>query len=97
MDLPGLIYSKNKLQTSADVVLILSMVQLYMANRRSIILVVVLAKNDYANQIMTKLSKDIDSKSYQTLGIIKMPDTLLIGLESELVYANLARNQDVEF
>jgi hypothetical protein len=49
MDLPGLIHSENKLQTSADVALVLSMVQLYMANRRSIILALVLAKNDYPN------------------------------------------------
>jgi hypothetical protein len=55
VDLPGLIHSENKLQSSADVALVLSIVQSYMANRRSIILAVVLAKNDYANQIVTKL------------------------------------------
>ena len=31
VDLPGLIHSENKLQTSADVALVLSMVQSYMA------------------------------------------------------------------
>ncbi|CZT51083.1 related to vacuolar sorting protein VPS1, dynamin, and related proteins [Rhynchosporium secalis] len=97
VDLPGLIHSENKLQTSADVALVLSMVQTYMANRRSIILAVVSAKNDYANQIVTKLAKDVDSKGFRTLGIITKPDTLPIGSESELAYANLARNQDVEF
>lgn len=97
VDLPGLIHSENKLQTSADVALVLSMVQSYMANRRSIILAVVSAKNDYANQIVTKLSKDVDSKGHRTLGIITKPDTLPVGSESELAYANLARNQDVEF
>ena len=64
-----------------------------MANRRSIILAVVSAKNDYANQIMTKLAKDIDSKGYRTLGIIKKPNTLPVSSESELAYTN----QDVEF
>ncbi|KAH6663787.1 dynamin GTPase [Halenospora varia] len=97
VDLPGLIYSKNKLQTSADVALVLAMVKSYMANRRSIVLAVVSAKNDYANQIVTKLAKDVDLKGYRTLGIITKPDTLPVGLESELAYANLARNQDVEF
>jgi hypothetical protein len=58
---------------------------------------VVSAKNDYTNQIVTKLAKDVDSKGYRTLGIITKPDTLLIGSESELVYTNLAQNQDVEF
>lgn len=73
------------------------MVQSYTANRRSIILAVVSAKNDYANQIVTKLSQDVDSKGHRTLGIITKPDTLPVGSESELAYANLARNQDVEF
>jgi hypothetical protein len=54
VDLPSLIYSKNKLQTSTDIALVLSIVQLYMANRRSIVLAVVSAKNNYANQIVTK-------------------------------------------
>lgn len=97
VDLPGLTHSENKLQTSADVALVLSVVQSYMVNRRSIILAVVSAKNDYANQIVTKLSKDVDLKGYRTLGIITKLDTLLVGSESKLAYANLARNQDVEF
>ncbi|KAH8674416.1 P-loop containing nucleoside triphosphate hydrolase protein [Tricladium varicosporioides] len=97
VDLPGLIHSENKMQTSADVALVLAMVKSYMANRRSIVLAVVSAKNDYANQIVTKLAKDVDSKGHRTLGIITKPDTLSVGSESELAYANLARNQDVEF
>jgi hypothetical protein len=97
VDLPGLIHSENKLQTSADVSLVLAMVQAYMADPRSIILAVVSAKNDYANQIVTKLAKDVDFKGYRTLGIITKPDTLPVGSESEMAYANLARNKDVEF
>jgi hypothetical protein len=94
VDLPGLIHSENKLLTSADVALVLAMVQSYMANRRGIILAVVSAKNDYANQIVTKLAKDVDSKGPRTLGIITKPDTLPVGSESEVAYANLTRNQD---
>lgn len=97
VDLPGLIHSENRMQTSADVALVLSMVQSYMANRRSIILAVVSAKNDYANQIVTKLAKDVDAIGHRTLGVITKPDTLPIGSESELAYANLAQNRDVEF
>ena len=97
VDLPGLIHAENKLQTAADVSLVLSMVKSYMANARSIILAVVSAKNDYANQIVTKLSKDVDPKGYRTLGIITKPDTLSAGSESEAAYTNLARNREVEF
>ncbi|PQE30056.1 hypothetical protein CJF32_00009464 [Rutstroemia sp. NJR-2017a WRK4] len=71
MDLPGLIHSENKLQTSADVALVLSMVQLYMANRRSIVLAVV-----------SKSCMDVDLKGHRTLGILTKPDTLPIGLDA---------------
>lgn len=97
VDLPGLIHSENKLQTSADLSVVLSLVQSYMADRRSIILAVVSAKNDYANQIVTKLAKDVDLKGHRTLGIITKPDTLPVGSESENGYANLAKNREVEF
>ncbi|KAI9824767.1 MAG: hypothetical protein M1832_001595 [Thelocarpon impressellum] len=97
VDLPGLIHSENKLQTAADVIVVSTMVQSYMANRRSIILAVVSAKNDYANQIVLKLSKEVDPKGFRTLGVITKPDTLSEGSESELGFANLARNKDVEF
>ena len=97
VDLPGLIHSENKLQTTADIELIQNMVYSYMANGRSIILAVVSAKNDYANQIILKLAKEVDMKGTRTLGIITKLDTLPMGSESELAFANLARNMDVEF
>ncbi|KAI9845871.1 MAG: hypothetical protein M1838_001526 [Thelocarpon superellum] len=97
VDLPGLIHSENKAQSRADVELVSAMVQGYMANPRSIILAVVSAKNDYANQIVLKLSKEADSKGLRTLGVITKPDTLPEGSDSELGFANLARNKDVEF
>ncbi|KAF2186112.1 hypothetical protein K469DRAFT_726484 [Zopfia rhizophila CBS 207.26] len=50
VDLPGLIHSENKVQSRSNVALIQDIVCYYMQNTRSIILVVVLVKNDYANQ-----------------------------------------------
>jgi hypothetical protein len=41
------------------------MVQSYMTDPQSIILDGVSAKNDFANQIVTKLAKDADFKGYQ--------------------------------
>ncbi|KAI9784540.1 MAG: hypothetical protein M1816_000806 [Peltula sp. TS41687] len=97
VDLPGLIHSENKLQTAADVKLVQDMVQQYMVNRRSVILAVVSAKNDYANQIVLRLAREVDRNGLRTLGIITKLDTLPINSESEAGFANLARNQDVEF
>lgn len=97
VDLPGLIHAENKLQTAADVNMVQGMVRSYMANGRSIILAVVSAKNDYPNQIVLKMARDVDRKGHRTLGIITKPDTLPSGSESEMSFANLARNQDIEF
>lgn len=97
VDLPGLIHSENKLQSAADVKLVGEMVKRYMDNRRSIILAVITAQNDYANQIVLKLAKQADPSGRRTLGIITKPDTLHDRPESEMAFVNLALNQDVEF
>ena len=97
VDLPGLIHSENKLQTAADIQVVQSMVYEYMNNRRSIILAVISAKNDYANQIVLKLAREVDSQGRRTLGVITKPDTLSVGSESELAFVNLARNMDIAF
>lgn len=56
IDVPGLIHADNKKQPAKDVELVSSLVRSYIANARSIILAFVSAKNDYANQIVTKLA-----------------------------------------
>lgn len=49
VDLPGLIHSENKTQSSDDVQLVSDLVEGYISNPRTIILAIVSAKNDYAN------------------------------------------------
>jgi GTPase SAR1 family protein len=97
VDLPGLIHAENKQQSAKDLQLVSSLVRSYMANSRSIILAVVSARNDYANQIVTKLARDVDPKGLRTLGIITKPDSLHVGSESEKAFLNLAKNEDVIF
>jgi len=97
VDLPGLIHSETRQQSASDVELVQDVVQSYMKEPRSIILAVVSAKNDYANQIVLKLARAADKKGVRTLGVITKPDTLVAGSESEAMYVSLARNQDVEF
>jgi len=97
VDLPGLIHSETKQQSASDVELVQDVVQSYMKEPRSIILAVVSAKNDYANQIVLKLARAADKKGIRTLGVITKPDTLIADSESESMYVSLARNQDVEF
>ncbi|KAK3948319.1 P-loop containing nucleoside triphosphate hydrolase protein [Pseudoneurospora amorphoporcata] len=97
VDLPGLIHSETKNQTAADVQLIQNVVWSYMKQPRSIILAVVSAKNDFANQVVLKLARAADPRGHRTLGIITKPDTLHPGSESEKQYVDLAKNQEVEF
>lgn len=97
VDLPGLIYSETKQQSAFDIEVVQSTVQSYMKEPRSIILAVISAKNDYANQIVLKLARTADRDGTRTLGVITKPDTLVAGAESENHYATLAKNQDVKF
>ncbi|KAK7520952.1 dynamin family protein [Phyllosticta citriasiana] len=97
VDLPGVIHAENKQQSSDDVELVQTLVRKYMNSSRSIILAVISAKNDYANQIVTKLAREFDPQGTRTLGIITKPDTLHAGSESEKSFINLAKNEDVVF
>lgn len=67
VDLPGLIHSTTKAQTEADKELILNLVKEYMNNERTIILAVVSAKNDYANQVVLEHARKADEKGESTI------------------------------
>ncbi|KAJ9610876.1 hypothetical protein H2200_005653 [Cladophialophora chaetospira] len=97
VDLPGIFWAGNRSQSDADAELVQNMVKTYMKSKRSIILAVVSAKNDLANQIITKLAREIDPKGQRTLGIITKPDLLFAGSDSEAAFVALAKNEEVYF
>jgi GTPase SAR1 family protein len=97
VDLPGLFQAGNKNQSEAEVEVVKNLVLSYMKKERSIILAVVSAKNDFANQIITKYGRDIDPEGLRTLGIITKPDTLHAGSDSEASFVEIAKNKDVNF
>ena len=97
VDLPGLIHSKNKKQSAHDVRLVHKLVESYMKSERSIILAVVSAMNEFANQIVLKKARDVDLDGKHTIGIITKPDTLRVGTTLEREFLALARNKDVKF
>lgn len=97
VDLPGLIHSENKSQTAEDVQVISALVEQYISNPRTIILAIVSAMNDAANQIILKRARDHDPNGQRTLGIITKPDTLIPGSENEDAFIGLAKNQDIMF
>ena len=97
VDLSELIHSETKQQSAFDIELVQDVVQSYMKKPRSIILAVVSAKNDYANQIVLKLARAADKEGSRTLSVITKPDTLIADSENEAMYVSLAENQNVEF
>ncbi|KAB8298094.1 hypothetical protein EYC80_001856 [Monilinia laxa] len=97
VDFPGLIHSETKQQSSADAALVKDAVRTYMSQQRSIILAVVSAKNDYANQTVLSLARAADKEGTRTLGVNTKPDTLLTGSGSEAMHIALAKNQNLEF
>ncbi|KAF2707539.1 hypothetical protein K504DRAFT_383111 [Pleomassaria siparia CBS 279.74] len=92
VDLPGLIQFQIN-GTGAETVS--SLVRRYMEDQKSIILAVVSASNDSANQIILKYVQELDPKSSRTMGIITKPDTMDPGSERESDYLALARNQKI--
>ncbi|KLJ05991.1 hypothetical protein EMPG_10604 [Blastomyces silverae] len=97
VDLPGLIHSANKSQSEEDVELIKALVQHYISQERTIMLAVVSAKNDYANQVILKLCRKFDPKGARTLGVITKPDYLRSGSDYEREWLELAQNRDIYF
>lgn len=97
VDLPGLILSATKDQTEADVKLIHSLVGDYIKEKRTIMLAVISAKDDYANQGILTKCKEVDKDGKRTLGIISKPDYLRPGSANEKTWINLAQNNDIYF
>lgn len=97
VDLPGLIHSETKQQSAADVQLVQEVVRSYMQEPRSIILAVVSAKNDIANQIVLRLAREVGHLGNRTLGVVTKPDIMVGGSATEGMFVSLAKSQDVEF
>ena len=96
VDLPGLIMSANNQQTDEDIKLIHELVQDYIGEKRTIMLAVISAKDDFANQGILTKCKAVDPDGQRTLGIITKPDYLK-SRTSETVWIELAQNKNVYF
>jgi hypothetical protein len=69
----------------------------YISEERTIVLAVVSAKNDYANQVILKDCRTLDPKGTRTLGVITKPDYLRHDSENEGTWLDLAQNRDIFF
>lgn len=92
IDLPGLISATNAEQGEDDVRMVHDLVDSYVQNPRAIILAVVQASNDIANQSIIQKSRKFDQTGERTVGIITKPDLVNVGTEGRV--AALSKNQD---
>jgi GTP-binding protein EngB required for normal cell division len=97
VDLPGLIQSANPNQTQHDVDLVHRMVQKYMQSSKTIILAVVSANDDPANQKILQMAKEIDPSGERTMGIITKPDKADPGSARELQFVEYAQNKHEQY
>ncbi|EFR02685.1 interferon-induced GTP-binding protein Mx1 [Nannizzia gypsea CBS 118893] len=84
-------------QSDEDVELIKSLVESYISQNRTIILAVISAKNDYANQVILKNCRKFDQNGARTLGVVTKPDFLRPGSDNEKSWLDLVRNRDIYF
>ncbi|PSN72214.1 hypothetical protein BS50DRAFT_484185 [Corynespora cassiicola Philippines] len=97
VDTPGLIHSAIRQQSRDDVDLIRRLVLKYIENPRTIILPIITAKNDAANQIILQHCRQMDEHGQRTLGIITKPDTLREGSEIQKDWIDIAMNRQIIF
>jgi GTPase SAR1 family protein len=97
VDLPGLIHAENKSQSKEDVELVRDLVKEYITEPRTIILAVISAKNDYANQVILRRCREVDPDGSRTLGIITKPDSLDPTSDNEAAFISLSKNEDIFF
>ncbi|KAN0110907.1 P-loop containing nucleoside triphosphate hydrolase protein [Hyaloscypha variabilis] len=92
IDLPGCYHSSSSEQGDQGIAFVKKMVERYMDDEKSIILVVVSASTEPAVQSVTNLAKKKDVLQERTLGIITRPDATQPGPERERI-VRLAKNE----
>lgn len=97
VDLPGLIHAETASQSRQDIEFVGNLVEKYIKNPRSIILAVVSARSDYANQVILQKARNVDPRGSRTLGVITKPDCLDDGSEEERSWIALFQNKDIKF
>ncbi|KAF4547218.1 Dynamin-like protein 1 [Elsinoe fawcettii] len=70
VDVPGLFHNATKFQTEEDRQVIRSFLEMYMQDKRTIILAVMDARDNLANQEVFAMAREADPMGKRTLGII---------------------------
>ncbi|EQL02174.1 Dynamin family protein [Ophiocordyceps sinensis CO18] len=94
VDLPGLFHVDTADQSMRGKETVDQLVESYMKQKNSIILVVITASNQLANHIALRKVKEHDPNRERTIGVITKPDLTRPGYTEERTYIQVARNQE---
>ncbi|KAJ5952867.1 uncharacterized protein N7479_011280 [Penicillium vulpinum] len=95
VDLPGLYTSRSISQDEKGIRIVHDITKRYMGNKRSIILAVVSAKNDYHNQPVLDLAENFDRSRERTIGIVTQPDIPEAHSDEEASWLQILKNEKV--
>ncbi|PYH75340.1 P-loop containing nucleoside triphosphate hydrolase protein [Aspergillus uvarum CBS 121591] len=90
VDVPGLFHNPTKYQTTEDRFIIRSLIESYITDKRTIILAVMDARNNLANQEVFSMARAADPEGIRTVGIITKCDALEAGDEEGVI--RIAKN-----
>ncbi|KAL4928186.1 dynamin family protein [Aspergillus undulatus] len=91
VDVPGLFHNPTKYQTKEDKSIIRWLIEDYITDKRTIILAVMDARNNLANQGVFQMARAADPAGKRTVGIITKCDAVQTGDEAGVI--RIAKNQ----
>ncbi|KAK2596470.1 hypothetical protein N8I77_013359 [Diaporthe amygdali] len=94
VDLPGIFHNETSTQSTEGMATVMELVESYMKKPNSIILTVIAANNQLANQVVMKKAAKHDPAKTRTLGVVTKPDLLPPGSPSEQEYLQLIRGRE---
>ncbi|KIX03127.1 uncharacterized protein Z518_06677 [Rhinocladiella mackenziei CBS 650.93] len=85
VDVPGLFHNPTIYQTKEDLEIIRTLIMDYISDPRTIILAVMDARNNLANQEVFKMARGVDPRGDRTVGIITKCDVVQNGDEAGVI------------
>jgi len=94
VDLPGIFHSATADQDLEGKKVVDQLIESYMKQPKSIILAVVAANNQLANQMVLQQARKFDPTKERTIGVITKPDLAGPGSSNERKYLDLAKGRE---
>lgn len=94
VDLPGIFHAATARQSAEGRSMVMELLQSYMEKPNSIILAIVAANNQLANQVVMQMAAKYDPAKQRTLGVITKPDLHQSQISDEDEYMQVIRGRE---